>query len=377
MRRDQTKGELELSDAAIGSWEAFIHLGRERKGMNKPPRLIVWVTVLLLVATMLQGCSKKAPSAAETAKGQSSKTQVVTIKLGHCHPPESEFHLGSTKFAELVAQKTNGQLKIEVYHSSQLGDEPDLAEGIRMGTMDMALLATGNVAPYESKYNVFDLPYLFQDHAHADKVLAGEVGKYLAGELEKQGIKVLSYWESGFRHYLNNKRPLKSPEDLKGLKIRVPNWPVLMDATRALGANCTPMPFNEVYLACQQGVVDGQEGPAFAIKSAKMYEVQKYMVLDGHTYTAMVLAINPKLFASLTPEQQQALTEAAEEAGQYERKILRENEAKQIEFLETEGKMIIEKNPDKGKWLEATKSVYDKYQNQFGQDLIQKIINTK
>lgn len=335
-------------------------------------KLLTLVLCLCLVAAVTAGCggSKEAPAkqAAPAAK---------VIKLGHCHPPDSQFHLGSLKFAELVGQMTNGQIKIEIYHSSQLGDEPELSEAVRMGTNDMALLATGNVAKFEPKFNMFDLPFLFRDHAHADKVFAGEVGTYLAGELDKKGMKILDYWESGFRHYVNNKRPLKDPADMQGLKMRVPNWPVLTAATQAMGANCVPMPFSEIYLACQQGVVDGQEGPVFAIKSGKMYEVQKYMVLDGHTYTPMVLVINPKLFASLTPEQQKALTAAAKEAGVYERKILRDKEAEEIKFLETTGKMTIEKNPDKLKWREATKSVYAQFGDKFGKDLIQKVIDTK
>lgn len=324
----------------------------------------------LLVIALVAGCGTKSAEPQKTANAK-------VIKIGHCHPPDSQFHLGSLKFAELVAQKTNNQVKIEVFHSSQLGDEPELSEAVRMGTIDMALLATGNVTKFESKFNVFDLPYLFRDAAHADKVLAGEVGDYLNAELEKKGIKVLSYWESGFRHYVNNKRPLKAPEDLKGLKMRVPNWPVLTAATQAMGANSVPMPFSEIYLACQQGVVDGQEGPVFAIKSGKMYEVQKYMVLDGHTYTPMVLVINPNIFKSLTPEQQKAVLEAAKEAGQYEKKLIRDKEVEELAFLEKEGKMQIERHPDNAKWREATKSVYDQFGDKIGKDLIQKIIDVK
>src|SRR5665648_27925 len=293
----------------------------------------------------------------------------VVLKLGHCHPTTSEFHMGALKFAELASEKSNGIIKIEVYHSSKLGDEPALSESVRMGTVDMALLATGNVAKFEPKFNIFDLPFLFRDHDHADKVLSGEVAKYLADELEKKGIKIISYWESGFRHYLNNKRPLNSPEDMKGLKIRTPTWPVLIATTKELGANPVPMGFAELYMACQQGAVDGQEGPVFAISSAKMYEVQKYMVLDGHTYTAMIIAINPNKFQSLTPELQSALVDAANEAGIYERKILRKREAEEIEFLKTKG-LIINENPDKQAWREATKGVYKEFGKKLGEDLI-------
>ena len=331
-----------------------------------------WTLILsgLLVITLVAGCGSKS-----TEKAAAPGPKV--IKMGHCHPPDSQFNLGAVKFAELVAQKTNGQVKIEVFHSNQLGDEPELSEGVRMGTVDMALFATGAVTKFESKFNVFDLPFLFRDYAHADKVLSGEVGKYLSSELEKKDIKVLSFWESGFRHYVNNKRPVKSPDDLKGLKLRVPDWQVLTATTKALGANCVPMPFGEVYLACQQGVVDGQEGPVFAIKSAKMYEVQKYMVLDGHTYTPMLFTINPNVFKSLTPEQQKAVLEASQEAGAYEKKLIRDKEVEELAFLETQGKMIIERHPNNAAWREATKSVYAQFGDKIGKDLIQKVIDTK
>lgn len=330
----------------------------------------VWAIILsVIMLVSLAGCGSSSTGSKEAG--------AKVIKLGHCHPPDSQFHLGSVKFAELVAQKTNGKVKIEVFHSSQLGDEPELAEGVRVGTMDMALLATGNVAKFEPKFNIFDLPYLIRDNAHADKVLDGEVGAYLASELDKKGVKILGYWESGFRHYVNNKVAIKSPEDLNGLKMRVPNWPVLMATTKAMGASVIPMGFSEIYLAAQQGVIDGQEGPIFAIKSGKMYEVQKYMVLDGHTYAPMVLTINPKLYSGLSSDQQKALVEAAKEAGIYERKILREKEAEELKFLETTGKMTVEKNPDKLKWREATKGIYDQFGDKFGKDLIQKIVDTK
>lgn len=338
--------------------------------MRSIRQVFIVSVVCLVVMGLIAGCGNKAPA-------QQKSDSVKVINIGHCHPPDSQFHLGSMKFAELVAQKTNNQVKIEVFHSSQLGDEPELSEAVRMGTINMALLATGNVTKFEPKFNVFDLPYLFRDAAHADKVLSGEVGDYLSAELEKKGIKVLGFWESGFRHFVNNKRPLKEPEDLKGLKMRVPNWPVLTAATQALGANCVPMPFSEIYLACQQGVVDGQEGPVFAIKSGKMYEVQKYMVLDGHTYTPMILVINPALFKSLTPEQQKAVQEAAKEAGLFEKKLIRDKEVEELAFLEKQGKMQIERNPDNSKWRAATKSVYDQFGDKIGKDLIQKILDVK
>lgn len=327
------------------------------------------ILVVLLMAAVAAGCG------GSPKNGTAGKT--VTLKLGHSHPTTSEFHLGAQKFAELVDKKTNGAVKISIYHSSQLGDEQELSEGIRMGTIDMALLGSSSVSKFEPGFMVFDLPFIFRDSAHADKVLDGEIGALFADKFEQKGLKVLGYWESGFRHYLNNKRPIKTPTDMEGLKIRTPQSPVQVATAKALGASPVPLNFNELYMACQQGTVDGQEGPIFAIKSAKFYEVQKYMVLDGHIYTVMLLGMNPKKFASLSPENQKAILEAAKEAGLYERKLIRDHEQEQLSFLEKEGKMIIEKNPDKTEWLKATKPVYDEFAKNLDNDLIQKIINTR
>jgi TRAP-type transport system periplasmic protein len=332
---------------------------------------IVFITAILTIG--LSACGGK--SGSNTTAGG---TETITLKLGHNQPTESQFHKGAKKFAELVSQKTNKKVKIEVHHSSQLGDEAELTEGTRMGTVDISLVASGSVTKYYPKFSIFDLPFLFRDAEHVDKVLQGEVGQLLSEEAEKQGgFKVMSYWESGFRHFLNSVKPIKSPDDLKGLKIRAPEWPVLISTIDVLGANPVPMPFSELYMASQHGVVDGQEGPVFAIKSSKMYEVQDYMVLDGHTYTSMLLIMNPNKFDKLSPDIQNALMEAASEAGDYERKLIREKEKEEIEFLETTGGLTIEKNPDKEEWRKAVKPVYEEYSDQFGEDLIQKIIDTK
>ncbi len=297
----------------------------------------------------------------------------MVFKLGHCHPTSSQFHAGSLKFAELVAAKTKGEVKIGVYPNNQIGDEPELVQGMKMGTVDMGLVASGNVAKYNPDFYLFDLPYLFRSYEHVDTCLNGDIGKALAARTAENGIQIMSYWESGFRHFLNNKRPIKSPGDMKGLKMRTPDWPALIAATTQLGGSPVPMPFGELYMACQQGVVDGQEGPVFAIKSAKMYEVQKYMVLDGHTYTAMVLGVNPKKFARLSPENQRLVLEAAVEAGAYQRKLIRDQVENELKFLETEGKMEIYRTPDKQEWIDATKPVYETLKDRFNQDLIKKI----
>ena len=355
---------------------------------NKGLKLITSILMLTMLLSIMTGCSSTdkqsttneatTAQAGETTKEQTENQEIYTIKMGHNQPVESQFHAGAVKLAELAKEKSNGRLNIEVYHSAQLGDEGELAEGITIGTVDMALVATGSVTKYYPRYSMFDLPYLFRDAEHVDNVLQGEVGQMLADECEAEaGIKVMSYWESGFRHYLNNKVELHVPEDLAGLKIRTPEWPVLIAATETLGASATPMPFSELYMACQHGVVDGQEGPVFAIKSSKMYEVQDYMVLDGHTYTSMLLIMNPDKYNELPADLQKILSEVSREAGDYERQIIRDIEAEEIEFLETEGGLIIEKNPDKEVWRAAAAPVYDQFSDQFGVELIQKIIDTK
>ena len=293
------------------------------------------------------------------ALGAASEAASVTIKFGHSGTKVHQYHIGATKLAEAVDKNSGGSMKIEVFPDAQLGGERDLAEGTRLGTVDMAALAAGSVIPlWVPEFQVIEMPFLFRDRGHAYAALDGPPGIELNGLAEKKGLKVLGYWEVGFRNMTNNKRPIATPKDMQGLKIRVQQSKVYIEMMKALGAIGTPIAFTELYSALQQGVVDGQENPIATIRSMNYFEVQKYLSLTFHTYTPAAVLINPKLWNSLTADQKGILQKSMEEARQFQRKTVMDKEADDLAFLKSKGMVVTEK-PDAEAFRKATAVVYE------------------
>ena len=333
------------------------------------------------MAAVLAACgggqqAESSPAKAQTAGEKNQAAAEKTFKIGHALTESSAFHKACLKFKEAVEEKSGGSIRVEIYANAALGSESDMAEGLVMGTIDAALIGPSSVAKLEPNFEVFNLPYLFRDTAHADAVTMGEVGDYFRETIRSNsGVQPLSFWESGFRHYTDNKREINSPGDMAGLLIRIPSSSVQAATLEALGASSTNIATGEIYIACSNGTIDGQESPIDTIVTSNFNEVQKYMVLDGHVYGVMGFLMNGKLYDSFTEEEQKILLEAAEEAGIYERQVRRDSEAEQLKQLKDSG-MIINENPDKEEWKAAVQSVYDKYYDVFGRDLIEKIENT-
>jgi TRAP-type transport system periplasmic protein len=308
---------------------------------------------------------------AETAE------DVINFKLGTVLTGDHAYNLGSYRFAELVEEKTDGKVKITVYPNGQLGSgERELIEGEQIGVVDLAVTATGPLSGFSSLMMTVDLPYLFRDNEHVDKVLDGPTGRKILDALENAGIKGLAFWENGFRNFTNNVRPINSPEDLKSLKIRVMENPVHMDIIRSLGALATPMAWGEVYTSLQTGVIDGQENPVAIIWTQKVYEVQKYMCIDRHVYSPSPLTMSLAKFNSLSDEHKKIFIDCAIEAGKYERSIIRDSESKDIESIKETGVEVT--YPDNAPFLEATKSVYDKYFEEYPEwePIVEEILST-
>ncbi|MDI6764787.1 MAG: TRAP transporter substrate-binding protein [Thermodesulfobacteriota bacterium] len=300
----------------------------------------------------------------------------IILKLAHVVSTSAPYHIGAMELAKLVDLKTKGQIKIEIYPGGQLGKgERECIEGLQIGTIDLVVTSTGPVGGFVPQMLVVDLPFLFRDNGHVDKVLDGPIGEGLLKDLSKAGINGIAFWENGFRNLTNNKRPVSKPEDVKGLKLRTMENEVHMDAFRTLGADPTPMTWGEVYTSLQQGVIDGQENPINIIRTHKIYEVNKHLSLTGHVYSPALLLMNEKKFKGLSPDLQKALIEAGKEAANFERRFIRENEAKMLEELKGFGMQVT--NPDKKLLQKATESTYKKYESRFGKDLIDKIVGTK
>ena len=299
----------------------------------------------------------------------------VNLKLGHAVAPEHPYHLGALKFAEWVAQRTGNKVKIDVYPSTQLGNERDMVEGLQLGTIDLVVTSTGPIGGFVPKMFVVDLPFLFRDREHAYKILDGSIGRDLLEAFSAKGIKGLAFWENGFRQITNNVRPIEKPEDLKGIKIRTMENKVHLASFRAFGASPTPMAWSEVYTALQQKTIDAQENPIAIIYHQKIAEVQKYLTLTGHFYSPTPLLMSLKAFNALPKDIQKIFMDTAIECATYERNLLRDSEAKQISELKAKGMQVT--TPNKKPFLDAAASVYKEFESQFGKDTIDKIIATR
>ncbi|MBG9565520.1 hypothetical protein ABE38_08770 [Brevibacillus agri] len=269
---------------------------------------------------MLVGCSSSPSSSGNqnengNNQGTAAEAEPVTLKLGHVWS-SSEIHAQAVeKFAAEVEKVSNGTLKVEVFADGTLGKDKDLLEGLKVGTADIWVGGAGVLSGSSDTAKIFTVPFMFDSQEHFNKVYDGEVGQQISDRIQKEsGYKVLSYWERGARWLTVNKE-VKTPEDLAGLKIRVPESPVFVKSFERLGAAPTPMAFGEVFTSLQQGVIDGQENPLSLIYTSKFNEVVKYLVKTEHVREPISMVISETKFNSLTPEQQQALTAAANGEG--------------------------------------------------------------
>jgi tripartite ATP-independent transporter DctP family solute receptor len=300
----------------------------------------------------------------------------VTLKLGHIAEPENPYGQGADHFAELVKERSKGEVIIQVYPSSQLGNQRDLVEGLTFGTVDMTLTGTAVLGNFIPEVSVFDLPFLFRDIPHAYKAL-DIVGMELCKKGEARGMITLAIWENGVRHMTNNKLPIRRPEDMKGLKMRVMEQPVYIELMKALDASPTPMAMSELYTALQKGVIDGQENPLAHIATKRFYEVQKYLSLSGHTYAPEPMLISAIAWKKLSKEQQELIRKAAEDTRDWQRDLCRQLEGKFLQTIKDSGKCEVNEDVDKAAFAAATKKVWKTYSDRFGEANITAIQNVK
>ncbi len=299
----------------------------------------------------------------------------TVFRVNHTLDPSSHYHQGLMYLDKLLKERTNGELSLDVYHSSQLGSERDAIEGVTMGTLEMTLVSSAPLANFTKTFMVFDLPFIITDRDKAYKWMDGPDGQAILKSLEKQNMLGLSIWENGFRMLTNSRRPVVKPEDVKGLKIRLMENPVHLATFRTLGAYPTPMPFGELFTALQQKTVDGQENPLVIIYTSKFYEVNKYLALSGHFYAPAILLINKDVWDKLTPEYRDIMTESIAEARDWERNFSKEGEAKLIEDLKAAGTEI--SVPDKAEWAKVLAPVYKEFEPVIGKDVVQSLIDAQ
>jgi len=299
----------------------------------------------------------------------------MEIKLAHVVNEKDAFHVAAEKFKELVEKNSQGALTVTIFPNAKLGDERTLLERMKMGIVDAGIITNGPIINFVPSFGVIDLPFLFRDPNHAYKVLDGSIGQKLMADLEAQGWKGLAFAERGFRNLTNSKRLVKTPEDIKGLKIRVMQNPVYVDSFKALGANAVPMAWTEVLTALQQGTVDGQENPLNVIMAFKLYETQKYLSITRHAYAPAPIIMSMNTWKKLTPAQQAIVKKAAQDAAEFERAWDNKMEAEWLKDLKAKGMVVA--TPDLRAFRAAVKPVYDAYTPKYGKALIEAIQNTK
>ncbi len=268
----------------------------------------------------------------------------MTIKLGVVTKPGSAQNIVAEKFKELIEQRSNGNIKVKVFHSASLGNETEILQQIQMGTVEMGVITGGPFDTFDPIVRVINYPFLFKDNDQADKILDGPLGKEILKSLESSGFKGLCFSENGFRNLTNNKRPVKTPEDVKGLKIRVMASALHKAIWQALGANPTPMPW-PIYTELEQGVIDGQENPLWVLEVYKFYEIQKYMTLTRHVYSPHIDIASLKWWKTLKPETRDMIQKAIYEAAVFQRKDNRSKNAARLKLLKDKG-MQVEEHPD-------------------------------
>lgn len=332
----------------------YIHF----KGGSIMKKTCLFLAITVTSVLFMAGCggmeNKKEPS------GDTSTP--IIMKLGHGQTEAHPYHLGAQKFAELVSKYTNGTVKVDVHPNATLGAERDMVEGVSMGTIDACITTNAPLTNFDSKFNVFEFPYLFKTREEAQKILDGKIGKNLLKGLESRGIQGLGYFENGFRNVTNSKHEIKNVKDLSGLKIRTMESSIHVASFKAMGANPTPMNWGEVYTALAQGTIDGEENPPMAVLDGKIYEVNKFMSMTHHFYSPAELLMRKDLFDSMNDKQKKGVQKAAEEACKFEREQAEKFNTSKVDELKKNGMQVTE--VDDTSFADACQQVYKDFDSQ-------------
>jgi len=290
--------------------------------------------------------------------GRAQDIQERTIRWGHLNNTDHPVSFGVKKFAEIVAAKSGGKIRVREFPSNQLGSEVQQTAALQGGVQEMQSPASTTLVGIVKEFGVFDLPFIVSTPQQADALLDGPVGKALLARLPEKGLVGLTFWDLGFRNVTNSRRPITKAEDLTGIKLRVMPNPVYIDTFKTFGANPLPMSFSELYTALETKTVDGQENPFSVILSNKFYEVQKYLSKTSHTYSTNIILVSKKFWDKLSPTEQKILQDAAVEARDYQRKVSREQADKAIADLGKHGMQVNDIAPaELNRMRDATKQI--------------------
>ena len=284
--------------------------------------------------------------------------QGIEIKLGHVGEPGSLFQLSADEFAKRANEKLGAKGKVVVFGSSQLGGDKEMLQKLKLGTIDMALPSTVMSSEVDL-FGIFEMPYLVKDRQHMARIEKDIVWPSLAPAAEKKALKILAIWENGYRHLTNNRRPIVKPEDLQGMKLRVPEGKWRVEMFKVYGANPSPMKFSELFTALQTGVMDGQENPLTQIFSAKLHEAQKFLSMSGHVYTPAYLTVGSRKWEKLPADIRQTLEDTARATQTYVYETARKQEGELLARLKQSGIQVNE--VDKSAFVAASKATYQAF----------------
>lgn len=347
-------------------------VNKKQGGIKMLKRSLSLLIALLMVTALLAGCgSKKTEGGDKPAEKKDVKA--VTLKMSVTTSESSTWTKGAQKFAELVKEKTGGKVEVKVYPNEQLsgGNQGKGIEMLRSGATDITFHSNIIYSIMDEKFGVISLPWLLPTYETADAKINGKGGEMINKLLEEKGIVGLGFGENGFRQLTNSKKAVKSPDEMKGMKIRIPGIKMYTSLYKALGTDPITMNFAEVFTALQQKTIDGQENPTDVIQSAKLYEVQKYLTEWNYSYDVIILGINKKKFESFDKATQDAIKQAGKEACDFQVKLNREKAKEQIAFFKEKGMEITTlTEEDIKKFQDAVKPVYEEYEPKMGKDLI-------
>ncbi len=303
-----------------------------------------------------------------------ASAQVKTIKFANQNNAGHPIVQGMEKFKDIVEKNSGGKLKVNIFPGGTLGSDQANVSAIQGGSLEMASMNSGIFASQVKDFGVFDFPFMFASTKEADAVVDGPFGKKMHAKLEEKGLIGLAYYELGFRHLTNGKRPINKVSDIEGLKLRVIPNPINVDWVKALGANPTPLPFPELYAALEQGAVDGQENPIPTINSAKLYEVQKNLTLTGHQYNPQSVVISKKFWDTLNAAEKKIVADAAIESAKFQRETARALEASLLANLKKNGMQVTQLSDSEMSILrDKMRPVTAKYGVVVGQDLVKEL----
>jgi tripartite ATP-independent transporter DctP family solute receptor len=302
----------------------------------------------------------------------------ATMKLASATAPDHPYNLGAQKFADLIKERTKDRIQIKIYPSLQLGKgEREMLEGVQQGAIDLLVTSTGPLGGFSPSINILDFPFLFRDFNHVDLVMDGPIGRKLLNDFEKVNVQGLAFWENGFRHLTNSKMVIKKVEDGKGLKIRTMENKVHLAAWKSAGFNPTPMAWGEVFVAMQQGVIDGQENPIAVYYTSKLWDAkQSNLSLTSHVYSPAPILMSKKVFDTMPKEDQKLFLDTALEVAKFQRKINRDAEESRLKEVAGKGVTVV-RDVDRESFKKAMAPVYDEFSSQFPKAEIETIMNAK